>query len=161
MRLKVRPCTLSQANEHVSTLHRHHKKAQGHRFSICAMDGDKIVGVCIVGRPVSASSDQYLIAEVTRLCTDGTKNACSILYAAAARAAEAMGYDKIQTYTLPEEGGASLRACGWIYDGTSSGNSWTTNKRKRNADADGVVKSRWIRNFNTPLKPAKPEKDES
>lgn len=65
--------------------------------------------------------NQTCIAEVSRLATDGTRNACSILYAAAARACDAMGFDSIQTYTLPEEGGASLRAAGWTCEGEAGG----------------------------------------
>jgi len=132
----------------ISSLHRHHKRVQGHRFSIAAYDGERLCGVACVGRPVSASVDAYFVAEVTRLCTDGTKNACSILYAAAARAAQAMGYDKIQTYILESENGTSLKASGWIMEGLSSGNSWTTSKRARNADQDGTVKQRWVRSFS-------------
>ena len=59
--------------------------------------------------------------EVTRLCTDGTKNACSFLYGKAARAAFALGYRRIGTYTLPDEGGASLRAAGWKLIGERGG----------------------------------------
>lgn len=93
------------------------------------------------------------VAEVTRLCTDGAKNACSILYAAVARACEAMGYDKVQTFILPHECGSSLKASGWQYEGNSSGNSWTTSKRARNADQDGIVKQRWSRVFRLPPNP--------
>jgi hypothetical protein len=106
--------------------------------------------VAIVGRPVSRERDDGVTAEVTRLCTDGTRNACSILYAAAARACLAMGFEYIQTYTLPEEGGASLRASGWRLDGQSSGRTWNSPKRSRNADQDGVVKSRWVKLLNPP-----------
>ena len=73
----------------------------------------RLAGVAIVGRPVSRYLDDGKTLEVNRLCTDGTKNACSFLYAAAARAARAMGYQRIITYTLDTEGGASLRAAGW------------------------------------------------
>ncbi len=145
--LTIRPCTLAQANDHIAALHRHHKRVQGHRFSIACLDGDKVVGVATIGRPVSASVDAYYVAEVTRLCTDGTRNACSILYAAAARACQAMGYDKIQTYILESENGASLKASGWVMEGLTSGNSWNTSKRSRNADQDGTVKQRWVRAF--------------
>lgn len=110
--LTARPATLKQANELVKQLHRHHKPVTGHRFSIAAFCGDTLVGCAIVGRPVARLVDQYNVCEVVRLVTDGTKNACSFLYARCARAAEAMGFDFIQTYTLPEEGGASLRAAG-------------------------------------------------
>jgi hypothetical protein len=150
-RLSVRPCTLEQANTHIAALHRHHKRVQGHRFSLCCVDdAGNLHGVATVGRPVSASTEAYSVAEVTRLCTDGTKNACSILYAAVARACEAMGYDKVQTFILPQENGASLKASGWRMEGMSSGNSWTTSKRTRNADQDGVVKQRWSRVFRLP-----------
>lgn len=151
MALRVVPATLIQANAYVAEHHRHHKPSRGHRFSLlCVDETDTIHGVCIVGRPVSASLPAYRVAEVTRLCTDGTRNACSILYAAAARACLAMGFEYIQTYTLPEEGGASLRASGWRLDGQSSGRTWNSPKRSRNADQDGVVKSRWVKLLNPP-----------
>ena len=93
--------------------HRHHKPVIGHKFSIgCEQDGT-LVGVVITGRPVSRYLDNGLTLEVTRLCTTGEKNACSMLYAAAARAAKAMGYHKIITYTLETESGSSIRAAGW------------------------------------------------
>ena len=78
--LIIRHIELKDANNFVEKLHRHHKKAVGHRFSLACFDGDKLVGVCIVGRPVSRGCNFKDTLEVTRLCTDGTKNACSILY---------------------------------------------------------------------------------
>lgn len=85
----------------------------GHKFSIgCVADGE-LVGVVIAGRPVSRYLDDGLTLEVTRLCSTGEKNACSILYGAAARAARAMGYRRIITYTLDSEDGTSIRAAGW------------------------------------------------
>lgn len=87
------------------------------------------MGVAIVGRPVSRYLDNGLTLEVNRLCTDGTKNACSMLYAAAWRAARAMGYEKIITYTLDTESGASLRAAGWTCAGLAGGKRWTGSRR--------------------------------
>ena len=111
--LTLTPVSLAEANAFVAQHHRHHKPVTGHKFSIgCTADG-RLVGVAIVGRPVSRYLDNGLTLEVNRLCTDGTKNACSMLYAAAWRAARAMGYEKIITYTLDTESGASLRAAGW------------------------------------------------
>jgi hypothetical protein len=105
----------------------------GHKFSIgCAKDG-KLVGVAIVGRPVSRYLDNGETIEVNRLCTTGEKNACSMLYAAAARAAKAMGYKKIITYTLDTESGVSLRAAGWDCVGIAGGKRWT-GERKPAAD---------------------------
>jgi hypothetical protein len=140
--MNVFPCTLKQANEIVARLH--HKPATGHRFSLgVEIENWEIVGACIVGRPVARKTEQYRIAEVTRLVTDGTKNACSILYAAAARAADAMGYWRIQTFTLPSESGASLRAAGWVFEGSSGGGSWTRSTRRRREDQPKEKKFRW------------------
>lgn len=100
---------LAEANAFVDAHHRHHPSVVGHLFSIGAVLGDILVGVVIVGRPVSRIRDDGMTAEVTRLCTDGTPNACSFLYGKAARAAFALGFDRIGTYTLPDEGGAAAR----------------------------------------------------
>jgi len=81
---------LATANAFVARLHRHHRPVVGHKFSLGAMLGGELVGVVIVGRPVSRMRDDGRTLEVTRLCTDGTKNACSFLYGAAARAAFAL-----------------------------------------------------------------------
>lgn len=122
-----RNISLKEANDFVQALHRHHPPVVGHKFSIgCeieSIDGNRpvLVGVVIVGRPVSRHRDDGMTLEVTRLCTDGTKNACSFLYGKAARAAFALGYRRIGTYTLPDEGGASLRAAGWKLIGERGG----------------------------------------
>ena len=98
--LMLIPVSLAEANAFVAQHHRHHKPVTGHKFSIgCTADG-QLVGVAIVGRPVSRYLDDGQTLEVNRLCTDGTKNACSMLYAAAWRAARAMGYRKMITYIL-------------------------------------------------------------
>ncbi len=89
----------------------------------------RLVGVAIMGRPVSRYLDDGLTLEVNRLCTTGEKNACSMLYAAAARAARAMGYRKIITYTLDTEPGTSLRAAGWMCAGPAGGKRWTGQRR--------------------------------
>ncbi len=107
--LEIIPITLRQANDFVTQYHRHHKASKGHKFSIGVSDNGKLVGVCICGRPVSRCLDDGKTLEVNRLCTDGTKNACSILYAAAFRTATAMGYKKVVTYILESEPGTSLK----------------------------------------------------
>lgn len=113
MSLEVCPMTLKEANAFVEQHHRHHKPVVGHKFSIGCTDGKEIVGVAIVGRPVSRHLDDGWTLEVNRLCTDGTRNACSMLYAAAWRAARAMGYKRLVTYILDSESGVSLKASGW------------------------------------------------
>ena len=119
--IRLVPTTLREANAFVKAHHRHHKPVTGHKFSIgCEVEG-RLVGVVIAGRPVSRYLDDGLTLEVNRLCTTGEKNACSMLYAAAARAAKAMGYQKIITYTLDTEPGTSLRAAGWMCMGRAGG----------------------------------------
>jgi hypothetical protein len=122
---------LAEANAFVEQHHRHHKPVVGHLFSIGAILDDKIVGVVIVGRPVSRMRDDGVTAEVTRLCTDGTRNACSFLYGAAAKAAFALGFHRIGTYILIDEDGASLRASGWKLLGERGGGSWSVPSRPR------------------------------
>lgn len=93
--LELVPVTLREANGFVQQYHRHHKQVAGHKFSIGVAQDGRLVGVAICGRPVSRRLDNGTTLEVNRLCTDGTRNACSILYAAAARAARDMGYKGI------------------------------------------------------------------
>lgn len=120
--MKVVPITLAAANDFVAQHHRHSRPKAGAKFSIGVEDGSgRLIGVAIVGRPTSPKLDQQRCAEILRVCTDGTRNACSVLYGACRRAARAMGYDPIYTYTLPQEGGASLRAAGFILDKEGAG----------------------------------------
>lgn len=130
-KLAAVPISLEEANAFVSEHHRHHRAVIGHKFSIGAALGDKVVGVVIVGRPVSRHRDDGLTLEVTRLCTDGSQNACSFLYGAAARAAFALGYKRIGTYILKSENGASLRASNWRLIGETPGRSWSVPSRPR------------------------------
>lgn len=123
--------SLAEANAFVSELHRHHKPVVGHKFSIGAALDAATVGVVIVGRPVSRMRDDGQTLEVTRLCTDGTKNACSFLYGAAAKAAFALGYQRIGTYIRADEPGTSLSAAGWRLIGQTTGRSWHCPSRPR------------------------------
>lgn len=122
---------LDEANAFVTEHHRHHKPVVGHLFSIGAAMGEKICGVVVVGRPVSRFRDDGETAEVTRLCTDGTRNACSFLYGAAARASFALGFKRIGTYILASEPGTSLMATGWRLIGETPGRSWSVPSRPR------------------------------
>ena len=141
--LTLTPVTLATANAFVNAHHRHHKATAGHKFSIgCAKDGE-LVGVAIVGRPVSRYLDDGWTLEVNRLCTTGEKNAYSILYAASARAAKAMGYRKIITYTLDSESGSSLRAAGWNCAGLAGGKCWTGSRKPASALYPAQMKLRY------------------
>jgi len=143
MGLALGPISLKDANAFVAEHHRHHKPVRGHRFAIAAYSRDDMVGVVIVGRPVSRCVDATKYCEVTRLCTNGHRNACSFLYAAARRAAASLGYARLLTYTLPSEGGASLKAAGFDLVATTRGGSWDTPARRRIDQAPITPKHRW------------------
>jgi len=124
MKLRIVPTDLKTANEFVRLMHRHSRPVVGYKFAVGVEDETgKLRGVAIVGRPVAPRLDDGAAAEITRLCTDGARNACSMLYGAARRAARALGHHPVFTYTLPEEGGSSLRAAGFRLDKENAGGS--------------------------------------
>jgi hypothetical protein len=129
--LVVTPLTFAEAAAFVLEHHRHHTPPVGHKFSLGALDDGLLVGVVIVGRPVARRRDDGLTLEVTRLCTNGHRNACSFLYGAAARASFALGYRRIGTYILKREPGTSLAAAGWKLIGETPGKSWSVPSRPR------------------------------
>jgi hypothetical protein len=131
MPLTLQPVTLREAYAFVKEHHRHHAPPQGALLAIGVNDGDKVVGVVIVGKPVARMLDDGWTAEVTRCCTDGTKHAPSMLYAAAWRAVRAMGYRRLITYILDTEPGTSLRAAGWKLVGKAGGGTWSREDRPR------------------------------
>jgi hypothetical protein len=144
--LTITPISLDEANAFVEVHHRHHAPTVGHKFSIAVSDADSVVrGVAIVGRPIARHSDDGWTLEVNRCCTDGVRNGCSMLYGAAWRAAKALGYRRLVTYTLPEEGGASLRAAGWRLVGLRGGGNWNVSSRPRIDTAEHLrgQKSLW------------------
>lgn len=138
---------LAEANAFVSKVHRHHGPARGHRFSVAVQRDGQIVGVAICGRPVARNIDQKMVLEVLRCATDGTRNACSALYGKAARIATEMGFRAVITYTLTEEEGASLRACGWWSEVLDDRNTdWACKSRPRErTKGQGLgQKVRWL-----------------
>lgn len=142
-KLALGPISLREANAFVAEHHRHHKPVRGARFALAAYVEERMVGVVIVGRPVSRCIDRTRYCEVTRLCTDGARNSCSFLYGAARRASAALGYERLLTYTLPEEGGASLRGAGFTLVARTRGGSWDTPSRRRGDYAPTTPKDRW------------------
>jgi len=131
MSLEIIPIKFDEACHFIKQHHRHHKMPRGHKYSIgCAKDGE-VVGVCTVGRPVARVLDDGWTLELTRCCTDGTKNACSMLYAAAWRVAKGLGYKRLITYILDTEKGTSIKAAGWKEIGKRGGGSWNTPSRPR------------------------------
>lgn len=141
--LELRPCDFQTARDFVGEHHRHNKPPVGHKFSIACYDGERLCGVAMVGRPIGRYLDDGLTLEVNRCCTDGTKNACSMLYGAAWRAAKALGYKHIITYTRQSENGASLRAAGWQYDGQAGGTHWTGQRYEQTEIVLDEMKVRW------------------
>lgn len=152
--MRVCPISIKEANSLVSSLHRHHKPVLSAKFAIGVRDRlDNLCGAAIVGRPVARMVEHTQVAEVTRLVTDGTTNACSMLYAACARAARAMGYYKIQTYILEEEIGTSLLAAGWEFEAFTAGGDWNHSKANagtRRTDQPMGRKQRWSKQLNIP-----------
>tara|TARA_R100001443_G_scaffold105007_1_gene113906 strand:- start:119 stop:568 length:450 start_codon:yes stop_codon:yes gene_type:complete len=143
-KLQIVPVRLREANALIDRWHRHHKPARGCLFCVGVATGGDVVGVAVVGRPVARHLDDGWTAEVVRVATDGTTNACSALYGAAWRAARAIGYRKIVTYTLPQEGGASLRGAGWVVlDERAGGGSWNRQDRPRLDEHPTQIKIRW------------------
>ncbi len=141
--LELTPITFREASAYVAKHHRNHKPPRGTKFCIAVSDDSGIRGVAMVGRPVSRFEDNGWTLEVNRVATDGCRNACSMLYGAAWRAAKAMGYKRLITYTLPEEGGASLRASGWRLLGEAGGGNWNTKSRPRVDSSHQQRKFKW------------------
>lgn len=146
MSAELCPVSFEDACEFVRRFHRHHKPPVGHKFSIGVEDGGVLVGVVMVGRPVARMYDDGTTLEVNRSCTDGHPNGNSMLYGAAWRAAKALGYRRLITYTLASESGSSLRASGWrVVAERSPRPGWSVPSRPR-ADGStnhGVQRTLW------------------
>lgn len=142
--MQIAPITFKAAAEYINQHHRHHRAPVGCKFCVSVVDGEQICGVAVCGRPVSRILDDGYTLEITRVCTDGTKNACSILYGACCRIAKAMGYRRVITYTLASEIGASLRASNFVCEGLAGGKIWT-GKRRRDNGVPQELKKRWVK----------------
>lgn len=145
MHFEAVPLTLKEANAFVGCLHRHHDPVRGDKFRVGASYNGTLVGVVQVGRPVARGLDDGKTLEVVRLCTDGTKDACSYLYGKAARIAAELGYSRIITYILASEPGTSLVAAGWHFDCLTKGGNWSCPSRPRNTTAPQVAKKRYYK----------------
>ena len=111
--LRLRPITIQDAKRCVARWHRHNDAPKSALFAVAVEKDGEVCGVAIIGRPIGRGLQDGWTCETIRVATDGTRNACSMLYGAAARAAKALGYRRIITYTLATEPGVSLRASGW------------------------------------------------
>jgi hypothetical protein len=130
--IELRPITQSAAFDFIRAHHRHHDVPVGGLWWQAVHDDNgTVAGVAVTGRPVARPLDDGLTAEVTRLCTNGSPNACSMLYAAARRVAIDKGFRRGLTYILKSEDGASLRAAGWEFLWDVRGRSWDCPSRRR------------------------------
>ncbi|MBN9208158.1 MAG: hypothetical protein J0H96_05770 [Microbacterium ginsengisoli] len=143
--LRIVPVDLATARQFVAMHHRHNEPPIGHKFSVGVAAGEQLVGVAIVGRPVSrVIQSEGATLEVIRTATDGTRNANSMLYGAARRATFALGYDRLITYTQADESGASLRAAGFrVVAQRPPRPGWDTPSRRRTNKADFVPRTLW------------------
>jgi hypothetical protein len=138
----LRRISIKRAMPYVDEWHRHLDRPQGAIFALSAWHDGRIVGVALVGNPIARKAMDGETAEVIRVATDGTENACSFLYARAKRAAQALGFVRVITKTLPEESGASLRAVGAKYLGEARAQQWDRAARRR-AEQPMTPKLRW------------------
>lgn len=161
-RLYITPCTHKQACEFIELHHRHHRPPLRAIVKVAVMDErGRVRGVAMAGRPVARMADDGSTLEVNRVATDGCPNACSALYGAVARVTGELGYRDLITYTLPSEGGASLRGAGWVMEGPVGGGKWERDRRKRNDDWPSCGKWRWRRELSTlKIQPAWPKMGE-
>ena len=143
--LQLVPVSFADACDFVAQWHRHHAPPVGHKYSIgVADDAGVLHGVTIVGRPVARHLDDGQTLEVSRSATDSTPHVNSMLYAAAWRAAKALGYRRLVTYTQAGESGSSLRAAGWrVIAARPARPGWTTPSRPRDLRGTEHVQ-RWL-----------------
>jgi hypothetical protein len=140
---RVEAITLAEANAYVTQYHRHLNGTVGFKHAYGLYDDVGLRGVAIAGRPSARNLDNGSTIEILRVCTDGSKNACSKLYGAVCRHARKNGLKRVITYTMPEELGASLKASNFRYDGITRGGDWTRKSRPRITRLTGA-KLRWV-----------------
>jgi len=144
--LTLRPCTITDAKAYCLEHHRHLPRVQGGLWAVACEDGNGTLrGVAIASRPLARVWADKRIVEITRCATDGSRNACSLLYGACARAARDLGYAGATTTILASEPGTSLRAAGWVCSGRCGGAQWNVPSRGRQLRL-GVMaesKTRW------------------
>jgi hypothetical protein len=143
--IEIAPCTVKAATRKVREWHRHLPELQGGLFAAqCVTQDGECVGVAVAGNPCRQWQGTGRLV-ISRVATDGYQNACSKLYGALCRAAKALGYREVWTYTLPEEPGTSLKAAGFVDMGLTDGGEWSRPSRRRNAAKRPEPKRRWVR----------------
>jgi hypothetical protein len=141
--LRAIPLTRDEANRFIVAKHRHHGRVTSHRFIVGAELDGELVGCAVVECPNAPRLQDSRVAEVTRLCTDGTKNVCSLLYAKCSKLAREWGFKRIITYILDTETGVSLRASGWVFEANTRGGTRHRPSRPRTDKSSTQPKQRW------------------
>lgn len=124
MTLELVPLSQREARAFVAAHHRHNGPDRGDIFRVGLEIDEALVAVGSAGRPKAAGLQDGRTIEITRVCTLGHENACSRLYGALCRAAAALGYDRVVTYTLASESGSSLRAAGFVRGARLPARDW-------------------------------------
>ena len=133
MSLRLVPLSLQQANEHVAAWHRHNEPVLQCIFRVGVCDEEGVLrGVAIAELPKARGNVDGDTIEITRVASDGTKNVSSMLYGACSRAAFALGYRRVITYTQEGEPGTSLLAAGYrVIASRPPRRGWDTPSRPR------------------------------
>ena len=148
--MQIRPCTLKEAKQYVDQHHRHNKAPAGNKISVKLIHEKETIGVAVLSRPIARMLDDGLTAEITRCCTIGHRNACSMLYGALLRVAKSIGYYRVITYTQSAESGSSPKAAGFVIDKRlAARKSWAESSSLYSALRDpsyqtgGIERIRW------------------
>jgi hypothetical protein len=152
--LKICDVEWSVAREFVRAHHRHNAPPPGWKFGAGLTSGNELVAVMMAGRPVAPNIDHRTVIEVTRVCVKDLQpralgwNACSMLYGYACQEARRLGFQRVITYTRPDEPGTSLLAAGFVRDGMTKGGSWHHKNRPRPNAPKPCRKQRWRRDLD-------------
>jgi hypothetical protein len=139
VKLRLKPSTRDEHNRFVGKHHRHSAPIrQAQLWASVVSESGEIVGVASAGRPnARVLANDCRCIEIYRVCSSGSPNACSMLYGALCRAAKALGYIRVVTYTLRTELGASLKASGFERVALVDGRDWDKNKKRLRLFANG------------------------
>jgi hypothetical protein len=136
---------VKQALPFVARVHRRLPKVQGAMWAISARVGDEVIGCALVGNPARMWMEDSAVLAVLRVAViEGNRNACSMLYGACSRAAQAMGAEDLVTYTEGDETGVTLKAAGWVDAGMTDGGEHDRPSRQRKPAVNADPKRRWL-----------------
>ncbi|MBG95089.1 MAG: hypothetical protein CL793_07540 [Chloroflexi bacterium] len=142
--------TLESVKQFVRENHRHAPAPPaGWRWGYTIWAGDFMLGVAMVGRPAARRIDGTKVIDVSRVCVsrrasaEVAENACSMVYARAARDGAKAGFERVITYTIAGEPAAGCRAAGMEVEHRSRSGNWNRAGRRRNSRNSTRPKVRW------------------